>query len=377
MGIAPYVYYYVKGVFVKYGVSFETGIELRPTIQTFLGFGAYLGSFAIWAYLGRRYYGNVFRRALMLTPSDEVETAAVWAARCFLIGGCVFAAALTFVGVDWQLAVLYTFLVIILYMGMCRVLAESGAFNLDPLWYPCVIVAGTLGYHAVDPTTFLVLMLATSVLALEPVQRLAPYMITSLKVLDLRRLRVGTPALACMLAAVVCLVIAVATTLYFQYDLGVRRDDHWAVQRVAKFPFKQTVRVQQRLRAQGQEDQVSQVRSWARFTRLSARPSHLIAMAAGVALVLLFGALRLWLPRFPFHPILFLVWTTWISMVMGFSFLIGWFIKVVVTRYGGARSYQTFKPLMLGLIAGELTGMFIRPLVNLIRFLMTTVTGPI
>ncbi len=42
------------------------------------------------------------------------------------------------------------------------------------------------------------------------------------------------------------------------------------------------------------------------------------------------------------------------ARMMGFSFLLGWFVKSMITRYGGARAYQRVKPLMIGLVAGEL-----------------------
>ena len=36
------------------------------------------------------------------------------------------------------------------------------------------------------------------------------------------------------------------------------------------------------------------------------------------------------------------------------SFLIGWVIKLGVTRFGGARTYAKGKDFMIGIIAGEL-----------------------
>ena len=46
-------------------------------------------------------------------------------------------------------------------------------------------------------------------------------------------------------------------------------------------------------------------------------------------------------------------------MKMAWSFLIGWVIKIVVTRYGGARLYKRLKPLMIGLIVGDVLGRFL------------------
>ena len=53
---------------------------------------------------------------------------------------------------------------------------------------------------------------------------------------------------------------------------------------------------------------------------------------------------------------MFITWTTSMGRMMAVSFLIGWFLKVLITRYGGAGAYQRYKPLMIGLIAGDLVG---------------------
>jgi hypothetical protein len=72
--------------------------------------------------------------------------------------------------------------------------------------------------------------------------------------------------------------------------------------------------------------------------------------------VLAFAALRLRWAKWPLHPVLFLVWSTWAGRDMSASFLGGWMLKLLVTRYAGAGWYQRLKPLMFGLIAGELLG---------------------
>ena len=38
---------------------------------------------------------------------------------------------------------------------------------------------------------------------------------------------------------------------------------------------------------------------------------------------------------------------------MSFSFLVGWALKVLVTRFWGGKGYQKVKVAMIGVIAGE------------------------
>ena len=47
---------------------------------------------------------------------------------------------------------------------------------------------------------------------------------------------------------------------------------------------------------------------------------------------------------------------TYPAMILGPSFLLGWAIKTVILRLGGQRVYDSAKPVMIGMIAGELLG---------------------
>ena len=97
----------------------------------------------------------------------------------------------------------------------------------------------------------------------------------------------------------------------------------------------------------------------------------LLAFGGGLAAVLAFAAIRLRWPKWPLHPVLFLVWSTWPGRVLAASFLGGWTIKVLVTQYGGASWYQRLKPLMFGLIAGEMLGGLVPIAAGLVYWLAT------
>ena len=80
---------------------------------------------------------------------------------------------------------------------------------------------------------------------------------------------------------------------------------------------------------------------------------------------------RLRLSWWYLHPVLFLVWGTWACLVLSASFLVGWVIKVVLVRLGGVKTYQTAKPLMIGVIAGELAACFGWTIVGVIYYMAT------
>jgi len=52
--------------------------------------------------------------------------------------------------------------------------------------------------------------------------------------------------------------------------------------------------------------------------------------------------------------VMFLLWNSWPAICFYFSFLIGWFIKAATMRFGGVKFFQKLKPLMIGIIAGEI-----------------------
>jgi len=69
--------------------------------------------------------------------------------------------------------------------------------------------------------------------------------------------------------------------------------------------------------------------------------------------------------------VLLLTWSTEPLLRMCNAFLVGWFIKVVVVKYGGRGTYQRVKPVMLGLIAGEILGVVFPMLIGVVYYLIT------
>jgi hypothetical protein len=70
---------------------------------------------------------------------------------------------------------------------------------------------------------------------------------------------------------------------------------------------------------------------------------------------------RLAFTWWPIHPIGLLVCATYPIYKIWFSFFVGWFIKVLVMRYGGLSLYKRMKPAAMGLIAAEavVAGLFL------------------
>jgi hypothetical protein len=77
-------------------------------------------------------------------------------------------------------------------------------------------------------------------------------------------------------------------------------------------------------------------------------------VAAGAAVTIGLGLMRLRFWWWPLHPVGYLASNTWGSHWWFIPFFIGWVGKVAVTRYGGLRLYRRTIPLAVGLIVGDL-----------------------
>lgn len=198
-----------------------------------------------------------------------------------------------------------------------------------------------------------------------------PYVTGALKVLDLKRVRLGRPALLCGVALVVGLAVAIPLTLYFQYDRASHMTDQWASYHFPKAPFEQVALTKTRLEAQESLERSESVRGFGRLREAAFEGPKLFTFALGVALVVGCSVARWRIPWWPIHAILFLTWHPSAPNTMWFSLLAGCLIKLGVTKYGGERMYQKGKPLMFGLIAGDMLGGIIPSIIAFIYYMAT------
>lgn len=377
LGLGPFLWFLAIGFFGKYGISLTGSVEgaswytsLKP--QTFLLFGANLGVFLTILYTGRHYYLNIVRQSLIPSKTDQSNVEAVWGFRVFVFALVVFIAQLVFhAGLELHLSLFYTFILVLFYVVMSRVLAETGLFYIQPFFFPCVVIWGVFGAKALGPRTMMIMFLLTMVFVIDPRESLMPFMVNSFKVLEAHRVRIGKTAAVSVIAVLLGLSIALPLCLWFQYDLGVAKWDMWASYAVPRMPFENVAKIQQRLAGQDALALAESLQGFERYQHLSPNRICMISLLVGLALVFLLTAGRLRFPKWPLHPVLLLTWSTEPLLRMCSAFLVGWFIKVIVVKYGGRGAYQRFKPVMLGLIAGEILGVIFPMLIGVVYYLIT------
>jgi hypothetical protein len=81
----------------------------------------------------------------------------------------------------------------------------------------------------------------------------------------------------------------------------------------------------------------------------------LVSFLAGGAVTAALAMLRVQYVGWPFHPLGYVLSTSWTVMVFWFPMLVAWVVKSSVVHYGGMRLYARIRPLFLGMIFGEFT----------------------
>ncbi|MCE5325803.1 MAG: hypothetical protein LLG01_05260 [Planctomycetaceae bacterium] len=376
LGLAPYFYLTVVAIFMSRGTSIEKGAFFVVYPGAFAHAGAFFGLFLMLLFSGRRYYGSVFGRALLLPVSRETQPSAVWAARLFLIAIVGFVLQLWLAGVDWPLAILYSIEAVIIYTVISRIVAETGTFFIHPYHFPCMVLLGFLGISAIDVRSLAIMMMVSTLAFVGSREAVMPFMATALKLFESRG---GQPHRLGRLAAVALLLglaVAIPATLYIQYDKGARNvNEEWTRETVPFYALNAIAGFKKQIATTPELREQQGVTGLGRYLNAKADAPAVTAFGAALVLVLAFSALRMRFTWWPIHPVIFAVLGTMESKTLANSFLLGWLIKLIVTRLFGSRGYQGLKPIMIGLIAGDLMGGII-PMIHGAIYYLVTHTSP-
>jgi hypothetical protein len=319
-------------------------------------FGSYLMIALILAYAGRAYYTQVFKRALLIGPGKGVEGSVVWAGRILILAAGAMMLIVTALGLPWLLSVLAVLMLLLIYLVMARINAESGLFHCEPLWEPIAVLIGLFGYHALGLKGLAILGLFTAVLIIDPRECLAPFVVNGLKICDQAKVKPGRVAWTGVGVLAIAVAVAVPVVLWANYNFGIQTADKWSTYHVPTDTFNVVERAATDLKVAGRLESSERLSSIERLTNINPDHRFFWAFGAGAAGVLVLSARRRRFPWWPLHPIMFLVAGTWPIEQFSHSFLLGWFIKTVVTKLGGANRYRQGKTFMIGIVAGDLLG---------------------
>ncbi len=369
LGLCQFLFIPIAAVFVSYGVEMHSSYMAGGAMGWHRA-GAYMAFALMIFYMGRRYYTQVLRRAVGGSSSDQIESHVVWACRGLAVALVLMTAILVSQGLDWTIAIITVGLVMIMFLGVSRISAETGMFFIHPRWQPLGVFLGLFGAYALGPKALIIVGLVCVVLSLDPSQSLMAYFTNALRMSTRLKLNPAKTAATAWGTYAAGLALATVVVLWAQYNHGCTKYG-WSFQRVPTMSFRPADTAVDSLEARGVREESENLTPIQRLTRIQPETKFLWAAGTGFALVLLTSWLRLRLPWWPLHPILFLVWSSYSAATLHHSFLLGWFIKVMATKYGGQQIYHRLKPTMAGLIAGDLFGVFVFMIVGAIYYMVT------
>ncbi len=356
LGLSLPVWLLLGGTMLSLGVPLQGGHFNIGANGTFMRMGSYLAATVMILYYGRRYYLRLSGAAIGLKRTADTPAYAVWAARGLVLCLLLCSALLVqYAGMSVLMSVLLLGMLMMIFLVLTRINAETGLFYAQPDFLPAMMIAGFFGVTGVGVESLIAMTIASIVLVADPREAFMPYLANAVELVQ----RVGRSAptkIAPLMAVTMIagLALALVVTLTLQYNVGLNQRDGWAnwllPNRAMSVPSQEI----SAMAASGELEASESLSSFEQLSRMSPEPGAWGWTLAGFGLLIGCAAARLRLPWWPIHPILFLVWGTWPASNFAVSFLIGAMVKWSVVRLGGEQSYRTVRPFMVGLIAGEL-----------------------
>jgi hypothetical protein len=354
LGISQLLIVLVTGALLSLGI--DTNFDhMRGGTISFQRYGSAIGIVMLLLYTGRRYYWQLAKEAITFIPQQETQPYAVWAFRVLIASVAGTVIILSSLGLPWPIALFAVTTILVLYLVIARINAETGAFFVQPWWQPVGIAYGLFGMSALGPGAVAILALLTAVLTVDPRECLLPFFVNALKIGEGQKVK---PARVGPLSAVVFMValaVAVPVAIYCNYNNGIGKFDGWT-KGVPDMAFNMVDMTATEMAASDSLAESAAFTPLQRLTHMNPDTKFVWGAGIGLALALIFSALRLRFTWWPLHPILLLVWGTYPMWCFAPSFLFGWFIKAMVTRFGGTRAYRMATAFMFGAIAGDLLG---------------------
>jgi len=240
------------------------------------------------------------------------------------------------------------------FVGISRLYTESGLFFLFVVGvYPLGLLTAAFGPEALGPAAMVILGMTSCVIACDLRGSMMPFVVNGLKITERAGIQPGRVGRWMMVAFLLALTVAVPTLLWAQYNYGVRIG-WWEGIVAPRMTFTATQNAVNMMKLRGTLAQSESYGPLERLAHIKPSARFKYGAAAGFVAVLALSALRLRFTWWPIHPLLLMAWGTSSTAMLGVSFLLGWFIKTMVTKLGGGSAYRHARYIMIGVIAADL-----------------------
>jgi hypothetical protein len=343
--------------------------------------GAYFGYALVLLYTGRSYYGAILARALGfrgkgaggLVPKTgglADDAMGILAARVLLVATAGFVATLVAMGSRLSMAIFFALLLLLVFLVMTRIVCETGVPFVSAEWWPGRMLVSLLGPAVIGPGTLVLLLWVSNALCIDPRECLMPYAATGTRLAQDARLRLRGAFGVVVAAVFLSVAVAFVAQHWTLYNLGPMADGT-AASRFPQMHFNDAAKWMGEMSDQGVLDDSFNAKGLARLQLINPEPGAWTWILCSAAVVLLMSAVRFRFTAFPLHPTLLLVWGTYPCIAVWASFLLGWFVKSLVVRFGGGSVYLRLKPLFIGLIASEIMASALVIVVDMAHYWIT------
>ena len=347
------LYIIQEGVYNRLGI--DTGGNEDQWSYGLMGwqsFGA-LAAMVLWGlWVGRTHLAGVFRKAFSRAPDvDDSEEmvgyrGAVWA---LLLSLLFIVAWLHQAGMELRLILAFLLGTFILYVGIARIVAESGLLYVRGPMSAQVFATYLFGTGAAGLSAASITALGFTYTTISQGKGLYAAGLAQITKMGefVRGNRRGL--LAAVLAAfAVGTLASIVFTLYYGYQYGAYNFDTWHFRWGGVWVFDDTVG---KLRNPFPTD-------WQRISY----------MGVGAGLLALLTLLRLRLPWWPLHPIGLTVNCTYFTQKTFIAIFIAWAAKTIILRTGGVSLYRRSLPFFIGILVGYVIAVMLSTLLDYFWF---------
>ena len=323
---------------------------------------------------GRNYYADIVMRALGLRrrgQRDATDRANVWAFRVLAVAFVALVVLVCRLGLEWPFALITVFLMLLSFVVVARISAETGLFFIQPRWTIFGLLTAGLGSYVFSPTNQVICGLVCVMLCIDQCHALLPYVTNGMRLCERSQVSPSRVGVWTFAMYAVCVVAAVLVLLVAVYEWGVPQRMDWSYKRLPTMTFRTALPEINQLKAVGSLEAAETQPLLERLSHLAPREDFLGAFAFGLVAVGVFSFLRLRLPKWPLHPVMFLLWATYPMEQTCHAFLIGWLLKKCTLRFGGVQMVRTLQPLMIGVIGGELMAAIVFMIVGVVYYACT------
>jgi len=331
----------LKGVFNITGISSPENVGIYgcggDPIFNHLGTGAFLVFVLYGLWIARGHLSDVFRKVFKGDKNID-DSSEMLSYRTAVIGPTIGIGFMSFwlilTGISFWITLLFLFGALLLFLGLTRVVAETGIPTLVAPSISSTQVISSVGSSNIGASGLTGLgftYVYSSDLRTFPMCPAAH----GLKMAE----EMGKKKRLLFLGMFLALIIGIFTSLWivlrFSYFYGGSNLRAWYFVGGPQAPWKYTA------------DKILYPTS----------PNEIGWLCKSIGIVVMFGLMFmrnrfLW---WPLHPIGFVVGPVWLMSQLWFSVFLAWFLKTLILRYAGPRIYKNSIPFFLGLILGQYT----------------------